>query len=47
MAGIGREAIRMSRSGREAIPEVLGEVRRPSLMFGISREAIPDVQEWS
>ena len=45
----------MSRSGREAIPDVwdwleghpgcMGEIERPSRMSGSGQEALPDVRE--
>ena len=48
---------RMSRSGREAVPDVrewskdyfecLRVVKRPSRMFGSGRKTLPDVRGWS
>ena len=56
MAGIGREAYRMSGSGQKAVAEVLewsGDppdclrvVGRPSWMFGGGRVALPIDREW-
>ena len=57
MSESGRETLRISGSGREALPDVwewsegphecLGVVGRPSRMSGSGQEALSDIQEWS
>ena len=57
MSGSGGRHLRITGSGREALPIVLewsgglpecpGMVERVSQISGRSREAIPDVRKWS